>query len=109
MNKLGIIRIGNKHYSPKTENDVYIGRGSPLGNPYVIIKGLRTRDKVCDDYNIYFNQQMSIPNSKIRLEVERLLGLVKQGIDLQLMCFCAPHRCHGDIIKKYIEEKLIHL
>jgi len=31
--------------------------------------------------------------------------MAKTG-DVNLVCFCKPKACHGDIIKKLIEEKL---
>lgn len=62
---------------------VYIGRGSPYGNPFVIgIHG--DRDKVCD-----------------RFEAEVLPGLDVSALrGKDLICYCAPLRCHGDAILK---------
>jgi len=30
----------------------------------------------------------------------------EKGQPLQLVCFCAPKRCHGDIISRYVQEHL---
>lgn len=64
-----------------TADDVYIGRGSPWGNPFKIgIDG--NRDEVCDMF-----ERVTLPT----LDLEPLRGK-------NLVCFCAPHRCHGDSI-----------
>jgi len=60
---------------------VYIGRGSPYGNPFVIGKD-GDRDQVCDKFECEV-----LPN----LDVSALRGK-------DLICFCAPKRCHGDAI-----------
>ena len=31
----------------------------------------------------------------------------KNGIDVYLECYCAPLRCHGDIIKEKLQKRLI--
>lgn len=62
---------------------VYIGQGSPYGNPYVIGRD-GDRDQVCDLF-----EKNILPG----LDVSALRGK-------NLLCFCAPKRCHGDAILK---------
>ena len=62
---------------------VYIGRGSPWGNPFKIGEH-GTRDEVCDRF-----EREVLPT----LDVSSLRGK-------NLVCFCAPKRCHGDAILK---------
>lgn len=71
-------------YKDKTHpNSVYCGRGSPWGNPFKIgIHG--TRDEVCDKFD-----REVLPT----LDVSSLRGK-------DLVCFCAPKRCHCDSILK---------
>ena len=71
-------------YIPK--GAVYIGRGSPYGNPVVIGKD-GTRSEVIEMYRkwVYNNPEMI---AKIRAELP--------GKDL--VCYCAPKACHGDVI-----------
>ena len=65
------------------EGSVYIGRGSPWGNPFKI--GTHgNRDEVCDRF-----EREVLP----RLDVSSLKGK-------NLVCFCSPKRCHGDAILK---------
>lgn len=71
----------NKHANPNHPNAVYIGRGSPWGNPFRIgFDG--DRDMVCDKF-----EKEILPT----LDVSALRGK-------NLLCFCAPKRCHGDAI-----------
>lgn len=68
---------------------VYIGRGSPYGNPYVIGKD-GTRDEVCDLFEI---------NILPTLNLSVLLGK-------DLVCHCKPKRCHGDSIVNKLKPNL---
>lgn len=72
-------RVLNKHRDGIPEGAVYCGRGSPYGNPYVIGKD-GDRDEVCEKYRLHV-----LPT----LDVAPLRGK-------DLVCFCAPKRCHCD-------------
>ena len=92
--------VVNKHYD---EYDVYIGRGSPLGNPFPIdeSKG-HTRKTVIAMYKIHLWEKMK--DGTITLDYLRSLDGKRLG------CYCAPKACHGDIIKLAVEwakERLI--
>lgn len=79
----------NKHKSGIPEGAVYIGRGSMWGNPFVMGKH-GNRDAVCDQHKAHLKQQ--IRSGEVSLE--QLAGLHNK----QLVCFCAPLRCHGDTL-----------
>jgi hypothetical protein len=66
----------------KDAYDVYIGRGSKWGNPYVIGKD-GNREEVIAKY------EKSLTNhAEIRSELKgKTLG-----------CWCKPKKCHGDIL-----------
>lgn len=73
--------VHNKYHNTAPSDAIYIGRGSPYGNPYVIgIDG--SRDEVCELYEKHI-----LPT----LDLTPLRGK-------DLVCFCAPNRCHGDIL-----------
>jgi hypothetical protein len=74
-------RVLNKRIDGEPEGSVYIGRGSPYGNPFVIGPH-GDRDQVCDMF-----EAMILP----KLDLEPLRGK-------DLVCFCKPLRCHGDAI-----------
>ena len=79
-------KVYNKKYDEIPPGAVYIGRGSKWGNPYVIgYDG--DRAEVIEKY------QYSLP---LNLQEEAMVEL--RGKDL--VCFCAPLACHGDILLK---------
>lgn len=74
-------KVYNKYHGDAPKGAVNIMRGTPYGNPYMIgIHG--DRDKVCDLFETHV-----LP----KLNVSRLKGK-------DLLCCCAPSRCHGDSI-----------
>jgi hypothetical protein len=93
------VRVGRKH----EEGAVYIGRPSPLGNPFVM-KSERERAHVCDQYEEWFATQVANKNERVLNELRRLYKLARSRDELVLGCFCAPKRCHGDTIKAFLEK-----
>ncbi len=85
------MRVWNRYQNPP-ENAVYIGRGSPFGNPFVIGRD-GTRDEVCDKFQTYLYANPDL----IQQVKEELKGK-------DLICFCAPQRCHGDLLLKVANE-----
>lgn len=86
------------------KNNYYIGRGSPLGNPFVMQnKSIEERNRVCDLYDQWFYEQLEKENLFLITELEKLHELSKQG-DVILGCYCAPLRCHGDTIKTFLDS-----
>lgn len=72
-----VVNIRNAPY------DIYIGRPSTWGNPYVIgFDG--TRSEVIEKYRTYIQPRVA----EIR---EQLCGKV-------LGCWCKPLDCHGDVL-----------
>jgi hypothetical protein len=72
---------------------IYIGRGSNWGNPYVIGKD-GDRAMVIARFRAYAERRLlENPNWLVPLA----------GKDL--MCFCAPLACHGDVLVSLIERK----
>ena len=99
------ITIGKvKKDKPNAEN-IYIGRGSPLGNPYPITANA-SRDEVCDRYDVYIRNVLQDTSSPQYKEMVRLLKMYQSGQSLHLQCFCAPLRCHGESIKSILETTL---
>lgn len=71
---------------------VYIGRPSKWGNPFVIGKD-GTREQVIDKYVKYI-----LLNPSLYIAAKREL----RGKDL--VCFCAPEACHGDVLLEIANE-----
>ncbi len=74
-------KVHNKRAGTAPPGAVYIGRGSPWGNPFVIGKH-GDRNAVCDKF-----ERDVLPS----LDLEPLRGK-------DLVCWCKPARCHGDSI-----------
>ena len=99
-----MIQVVNKYKTLRSY--IYIGRGSALGNPYVIGKD-GTRDEVCDKYEEWFIKQVASEGSTAFFrQLEIIRDQARDGY-ASLGCFCKPQRCHGDFIKQYIEENLL--
>ena len=81
---------------------IYIGRPSPLGNPFVIGRD-GDREEVIRKYREYLREAIR-DNDKIKAEFERIYQLSRKG-DVVLICWCAPEKCHGDVIKEMIEKQ----
>lgn len=76
---------------------VYIGRGSSWGNPFRIgYDG--TRAEVIQKFRLYATQRLI-------KERDWLVPLV--GKDL--VCYCAPMPCHGNVIIELINDLRIEL
>ena len=93
------ITIVNKHHGKSGE---YIGRGSPLGNPFVIGKD-GSREQVIAKYRVWLNEQIMSKNPVVLDELNRLGNKAIDEKGLALQCFCYPKPCHGEVIK----EKLV--
>lgn len=78
-------KVLNKHRDVIPRGSVYIGRGSPWGNPFKVgIDG--NRDEVINRFRVEI-----LPN----LDLRPLHGK-------DLVCFCAPKKCHGDVIMEVL-------
>ena len=82
-------KVVNKY---KESYDVYIGRGSKWGNPFVIdVDG--TREEVISKYKDWILQQ------------PQLLADLHELDGKTLGCFCKPKACHGDVLVELISKK----
>lgn len=83
-------RVVNKYKEPY---DIYIGRGSAWGNPFVIGEH-GTREEVIQKYEIMLKN--NIRSGAVTIDdLKALDGKV-------LGCFCKPKPCHGDVIIRAI-------
>lgn len=78
------------------EYDVYIGRPSIFGNPFVIDKD-GTREEVVSKFKDYFYDRIEW-DLVFRAAVEELRGKV-------LACYCAPLLCHGNVIAEFLNRR----
>lgn len=79
--------VFNKYHGGAPSDAVYVGRGSPWGNPFRIGPD-GNRDQVCDRF-----EREVLPT----LDLSALRGK-------SLVCFCAPLRCHADALLRAANE-----
>ncbi len=80
---------------------VYIGRGSPWGNPF------RIGDPSQEDGIISNRGRLDRADVIQLFKTHTLPGLMKQIHLLRgkiLVCFCAPQDCHGDCYIEALDE-----
>ena len=86
-----MVRVKNINYDGFDEDtDIFIGRGSKWGNPYVIGKD-GDRGLVIERYIAYFESN----------ELIKDIGELK---DKNLVCHCRPKACHGDYLLNKVGE-----
>lgn len=87
-----MFKVYNKYHKNAPIDAIYVGRGTPFGNPFVIGKD-GDRNEVCDKF-----EEMIHKN-------ENLKKLVKEKLKgKNLVCFCSPKRCHADTLLKIANE-----
>lgn len=96
------MEIVNKHHLPKSSLEwpkgcVYVGRGSPLGNPF-LISAHSDREEVVRRYEVWLRKRIRAGDSRVLAALNRL------GDDSILVCYCAPLRCHAEVIRKVWKE-----
>lgn len=109
-----MICVVNKHTHIPTQNDVYVGRGSVLGNPYTSIQNQQTkaqyvcstREESITSFYQYIQDKIKQKDKVICDELNRIWKLAKSGQNVNLVCYCTPKSCHATIIKKILESKL---
>jgi hypothetical protein len=76
-------RVLNKHKDNIPADAIYVGRGSKWGNPFRMLgNSVEMRHAVCDSF-----EKLILTS----LDVTELRGK-------DLVCFCAPFRCHADAL-----------
>lgn len=86
-----------------------MGRPSPLGNPYSHVPSgyadirVKTRDEAVDKYRLWIEKQLQSDNEASRAFWE-LVGVYRDFGGLTLSCWCAPKRCHAEVLAEMIKE-----
>jgi hypothetical protein len=93
-----MITIGNKKNGAIGE---YVGRPSPLGNPFPL-SSEQDRDECVGKYQKWLYDKIKQKDDKIIKELKRLADIARNR-ELMLVCWCAPKKCHADIISKVLK------
>lgn len=93
--------LGNDKIYISRENKTYSVEESVLKNIFIIRKD-GTRNEIIAKYRAWlwkeFNKKGAVYKELIRIAIK-----VKAGENIQLVCWCKPLDCHGDVIKRCIE------
>ena len=107
-----MIVIHNKKTEP-TIDGIYIGRPYVLGNPFshkeksIAKYKVKSRDEAVDEYEKWLDEKLKDSESEEYKEFCRLLELYKSNKRLDLICWCHPLRCHGDVLAKRLNECML--
>lgn len=84
--------VVNRHWYHKTgfpPEARYIGRGTPLGNPYLAKDGV---DEALKRYRSWLWQKIRSNDQAI---LEEMRAITPATL---LVCSCKPRPCHGDVV-----------
>lgn len=108
------IEVVNKHHGHEPDGDrkVYIGRGSPLGNPFIRVEKsskfgsnfIGNREEAIEQFRVWLMGQMD-HNGPVADALNHIAEKAMTG-GVKLICFCAPKHCHGDVIKQIITHRI---
>ena len=96
------------------ENNYPIYRPNILSNPYTEIKDKQTkalyvvknRDEAIQKYGDYFELKYGRDIQFTNI-IDEIYEKYKNGETIYLECYCYPLPCHGDVIVKKLEKRLL--
>lgn len=88
-----VLNIRSVGLADPPDNCAFIGRPTKYGNPFIIGRD-GTREEVINKYKEYIEG-----DEALKKEAKKELK------GKNLVCFCAPLPCHGDILLKIVNEE----
>lgn len=85
------MQVHNRYKKTAPAGAIYVGRPTKWGNPFEIGKD-GTRDEVIAKYETWLQQQPELLN-----DIKTLRGK-------DLVCYCAPQKCHADILLRLANQ-----
>lgn len=106
VNKINVV---NKATHAPTDRDFYVGRGSVLGNPFTsknieetkALYQVNSKEEAIEKYSASLKTKINIKEGLIINTLNEMFEALKVG-DINLVCYCAPDKCHGDEIKRVL-------
>lgn len=99
-----VVNIRTYSFGP---NDISIPIHRPyaLGNPFPLadVNNIIDREECIEKYRQWFYKQISDNNKAILNQLNFLKKLHNENYNVILCCFCAPKKCHGNVIKEWLE------
>ena len=107
-----MIQVVNKrtYTGPWDETVIYVGRPSPLGNPYTHLAGtvaqyhVPTREDAVIAYATWIRLLQDGTPAKDMLD--QLVQIYRSRGRLTLVCWCSPLRCHADVLAEIVEKEV---
>lgn len=103
----GRIRIGLKNEDHP--GGIYVGRGTPFGNPFKATEMPGGREEAIERYDVYLQTEIQRPWSRLNAALKSLAHRVANGESIVLTCWCAPKRCHAEVIRDVVYDMARHL
>ena len=105
---------GKEDHSAHPNNYPIYRGGSVLGNPYTDkpLKGTlavfkaKNREDAIEKYDTYFDTQYG-RNREFTAVIDEIYEKYKNGETVYLECYCHPLPCHGDVIVKKLQQRLL--
>ena len=94
---MGQIRTVNKHQGASA--GVYVGRPTLLGNPYRVQHD--AREQAVQRYRAWLPRQWQV-GGEVKEALLELARAYTERDELTLICWCAPRRCHAEVIREAV-------
>jgi len=105
----GEITIGSLRQRERKPNTIAIRvdrtSGSAIGNPFHM-RNESERNLVCDRYRDWLHGKIDRNDPRVLDELNRILDIVRQGKNVELLCWCAPKKCHAETIKAWLLNEI---
>lgn len=94
------MEILNRHHldGPWPAGSLYVGRGTPLGNPFAIGENGLSRADAINAYGRWLEEEVAGGNPVI------LTALAGLNADSSLVCSCSPRPCHAEEVARVWHE-----
>ncbi|MBV9439104.1 MAG: DUF4326 domain-containing protein [Candidatus Eremiobacteraeota bacterium] len=79
-------------------------RGSPLANPFRIAHDSE-RDAAVAKYADWLREHIATGDEAVTTELDRLTARFRAEQRLMLLCWCAPQRCHAEVIAEEVRRR----
>lgn len=114
-------KVWNTYQANVPEGAIDIGRGTPYGNPFTHLKGktlalirVATRQASVDFYEAMLTDDPDnilgqvFDTPEIERQIRKRAAWIREHVHElageDLVCYCAPAACHGDILLRLAKE-----
>lgn len=98
------IRVLNKRKDQIPFGSFYVGRPTPLGNPWRAKKDDSDRTEVIERYRHWLNLQWRCGNEAVKTQLHAMADHLRTHGSLDIVCWCSPKSCHADVIAQAVQN-----